>query len=88
MIDADLGIQGLVGALQLQSRAELLRSAGRIPINGEAIQGDGQLGGAITIQQVEAAAGRQEAFQAVARQGTPGMGTQDLSISSFSRMGA
>ena len=62
MIDADLGIQALVGSLQLQRGAELFRAARRVPINGEAVQGDGQLGCAIAIQEIEAAAGGQEAL--------------------------
>ena len=67
VIHADLCIQALVRALQLKSGAKLFRAARRISINGEAVQGDGQLGCAIAIQQVEAAAGGQEALQAVPR---------------------
>ena len=62
----------LIGALELQRRSELFGAAGRVPINGEAVEGDRQLTGAIAIQQIEAAAWGQEALQAVPRQCPPG----------------
>ena len=80
MVHADLGGLGRRGRRAIgwsrrqdaQIGRELFRPAGRIALNGEAIEGHGEAGVAAAVRELQIVAGGQELLEALAAEGPPG----------------